>query len=218
MENAGATLEEFEKVDTTCFTPKRETRRKISVVTTRETSKQGSPSEWNGYLKRIKEQRDKQAFAEIFAHFGPRVKSFLMKGGADPTLAEECMQEAMVTVWQKAHLFDPSRATASTWIFTIARNKRIDAIRKQNRPEPDELDWGPTEEPDAADIVELQQETDQLAEAIQSLPENQRQMVEKAFFGELSHQEIADQTGLPLGTIKSRIRLALNRLRHSMTK
>ena len=139
-----------------------------------------------------------------------------MRSGADVTLAEECAQEVMATVWQKAHLYDPSRASAATWIFTIARNRKIDAIRKMRRPEPEDLPWGPEEEPDQADTLALQQETKALEEAMSSLPAKQRELVEKAYFGDLSHSEIAAETGLPLGTIKSRIRLALDRLRHKL--
>jgi RNA polymerase sigma-70 factor (ECF subfamily) len=123
----------------------------------------------------------------------------------------------MVTVWNKAHLFDPTRASAATWIFTIARNKKIDALRKSARPEPDELPWGPDHEPDQADVIALQQETDRLGRALAELPDKQRKLVERAYFGDLSHRELADETGLPLGTIKSRIRLALEKLRHAMS-
>ncbi len=173
---------------------------------------------WIACIEGIRDRQDKQAFARLFQHFAPRVKAFLMRSGADEGLAEECAQEVMVALWNKAHLFDPSRASAATWIFTIARNRRIDAIRKQRRPEPEDLPWGPDHEPDQADALALQQESEQLGEAIASLPEKQRELIEKAYFGDLSHREIADETGLPLGTIKSRIRLALDRLRHTMTK
>ena len=152
----------------------------------------------------------------MFAYFAPRVKSFLMKSGASPDLAEECAQEVMVTLWNKAHLFDPSKASVSTWIFTIARNRRIDLLRKQKRPEPEDLPWGPEAEPEQADAMGLQQETEQLGKALAALPAEQRKLIERAYFGELSHSEIAAETGLPLGTIKSRIRLALERLRHTM--
>ena len=152
----------------------------------------------------------------MFRHFAPRVKAFLMKSGAGEPLAEECTQEVMATLWQKAHLFDPTRATVATWVFTIARNKKIDALRRQKRPEPEELTWGPEEEPDQADAVILAQETERLAQAVASLPAKQRDLIEKAYFGDLSHSEIAEETGLPLGTIKSRIRLALDKLRHAM--
>ena len=123
----------------------------------------------------------------------------------------------MATVWRKAHMFDPSRASAATWMFTIARNKKIDAIRKQRRPEPEDIGWGPEHEPDQEDVIGLQQESEKLSNAIEQLPEKQRLLLERAYFADMSHSEIADVTGLPLGTIKSRIRLALERLRHYMT-
>ena len=171
---------------------------------------------WEELMLMVSTSQDRSAFKQLFNHFAPRIKSFLMKAGADPTMAEECSQEAMATVWNKAKLFDPARASASTWIFTIARNKRIDAIRKIRRPEPDELTWPDGMENAQEDALELKQQSEILADAIQNLPEKQRQLVEKAFFKELSHSEIALETGLPLGTIKSRIRLALERLRHAM--
>jgi RNA polymerase sigma factor (sigma-70 family) len=171
---------------------------------------------WAEFIRKIEINKDVSAFEEIFNHFAPRVKAFLMKSGADPQMAEECTQEVLATVWRKAHLFDPSRAGASTWIFTIARNKKIDAIRKQNRPEPEQLYPEQDYEPDQEAVVELQQETERLVTALGELPEKQRILVEKAYLGELSHSEIAEITGLPLGTIKSRIRLALEKLRHAM--
>ena len=131
--------------------------------------------------------------------------------------AEDFAQDAMLTVWRKAELFDARKARASTWIFTIARNRRIDALRKARRPEPEELPWGPEPEPDQAEVLEAQQDTERLGAALSQLPEKQRALIERAFYGDLSHSEIAAETGLPLGTIKSRIRLALDRLRQQMT-
>lgn len=174
-------------------------------------------AQWVDCMRRIQTSQDKTAFVTLFQHFAPRVKAFLMKSGADASLAEECSQEVMATVWRKAHLFDPSRASAATWIFTIARNRKIDALRKQRRPEPEDLTWGPEAEPDQEDVLSLQQESSRLKDAIADLPEKQRALIEQAYFGDLSHSEIASATGLPLGTIKSRIRLALDRLRHAMT-
>lgn len=171
---------------------------------------------WINHMIRIRDQRDESAFVEVFRHFAPRVKAFLMRSGADGSLAEECVQEVMSTVWHKAAQFDPARASVSTWIFTIARNKKIDVLRRQRRPEPEDLPWGPEAEPDQADAIGLQQETEQLGVAIAALPDKQRDLIEKAYFGDLTHTEIAAQTGLPLGTIKSRIRLALDRLRHNL--
>lgn len=167
-------------------------------------------------VERISTSQDRAAFAQLFRHFAPRVKAFLMKSGADSGLAEECTQEVMATLWTKAHMFDPSRASVATWVFTIARNRKIDAIRRQRRPEPEELPWGPEAEPDQADVMSLRQESEKLTEAIAALPEKQKDLIQRAYFGDLTHNEIAEQTGLPLGTIKSRIRLALERLRHAM--
>lgn len=172
--------------------------------------------QWVAHMARIRDHQDQKAFAELFSHFAPRVKGFLVRSGADASLAEECAQEVLATCWHKAHMFDPARASVATWIFTIARNRKIDVLRKARRPEPEDLGWGPQEEPDQADVLALQQETDQLGKAIAALPSTQRELIEKAYFGDLTHSEIADETGLPLGTIKSRIRLALDRLRHAM--
>lgn len=180
------------------------------------TTKDSENRRWIDCIARVRDAQDEAAFALVFAHFAPRVKAFLMKSGADATLAEECAQDVMATLWQKAHLFDPGRASAATWIFTIARNRRIDLLRKQRRPEPEDLTWGAEAEPDQADILVLQQESKKLGAALSGLPEKQRVLIEKAYFSDLSHTEIAEQTGLPLGTIKSRIRLALDRLRHAM--
>ena len=113
---------------------------KANTPTVKKTVLQNT---WVEHLKRIQAHQDQQAFAELFAHFAPRIKAFLMKSGASPSMAEECTQEVMATLWHKSHLFDPSRASVATWIFTIARNKRIDALRKQRRPEPEDLEWGP---------------------------------------------------------------------------
>jgi RNA polymerase sigma factor (sigma-70 family) len=175
-------------------------------------------AQWVGHVRRVRDHKDQKAFAELFEHFAPRIKGFLMKSGAPESMAEECAQEVMTTLWRKAALFDPTRASVATWVFTIARNKKIDALRKQRRPEPEDLPWGPQPEPDQVDILALQQEQTELAAAIRLLPDKQKELIERAYFGDLSHSEIAAETGLPLGTIKSRIRLALERLRHEMNE
>ncbi len=166
----------------------------------------------------VRDRQDKTAFAALFRHFAPRVKGFLMKSGTEASIAEDCAQDVMATLWQKAHLFDPTRASVATWVFTIARNRRIDVARKAKRPEPEALDWGGDDhEPDQADLYETAQETARLTAALSDLPENQRVLIARAFYGEISHSDIAAETGLPLGTIKSRIRLALDRLRTKMS-
>ena len=182
-------------------------------MTTQNTN---DAAHWVALVDQLNKTRDEAAFRALFDHFGPRVKAYLMKSGADATLAEECAQDVMATLWNKAHQFDPSRASVATWVFTIARNRRIDILRKQRRPDPEDLTWGPEADPEPDEVLGLQQETTQLGRAMAALPAKQRELIEKAYFGELSHSEIAAETGLPLGTIKSRIRLALDRLRHAM--
>ena len=172
--------------------------------------------DWAALVAAVRDRQDRAAFAALFRHFAPRVKGFLMKSGADAALAEECAQDVMAVLWQKAHLFDPARASVSTWVFTIARNRRIDVLRRSRRPDPEDLPWGPEPEPDQAEVLEVRQETERLGEALARLPENQRALIERAYWGEVSHSEIATETGLPLGTIKSRIRLALERLRQEL--
>lgn len=171
---------------------------------------------WVNEMVRVRDARDKAAFAALFSHFAPRIKGYLIKSGADATTAEECAQDVMTTLWRKADQFDPARASVATWIFTIARNRRIDMLRRDRRPEPENLPWGPEPEPEQSEVLELQQESARLVKAIGALPKNQRKLIEQAYFGEMTQSEIADITGLPLGTIKSRLRLALDRLRHSM--
>ncbi len=172
--------------------------------------------DWSAVLLRVRDSRDNAAFAALFRHFAPRVKAFLMKSGADAALAEECAQDVMATLWHKAHLYDPARASVATWIFTIARNRRIDALRRARRPEPEDLTWGPDHEPDQADVLAQRQDSARLGAALTQLPPKQRELIEQAYFGDRTHTEIAAATGLPLGTIKSRIRLALDRLRHEL--
>lgn len=157
---------------------------------------------------------DRNAFALLFEHFAPRVKSYMLRLGAAPEAAEELAQEALLTVWRKATLFDPSRAGASTWIFAIARNLRIDAVRRQRRPR---IEDDPTDEPapePAADAVVAAGERDvRLRQAMAALPADQAEVVRQSFFQDKAHSEIARDLNLPLGTVKSRLRLALGRLR-----
>lgn len=104
-----------------------------------ETAVKGDEADWTSAMLALRDRQDREAFAALFRHFAPRVKAFLMKGGASAPQAEEVTQDVMATLWNKAHLFDPTRASVATWIFTIARNRRIDAIRRTRRPEPEDL-------------------------------------------------------------------------------
>ncbi|WP_372841399.1 sigma-70 family RNA polymerase sigma factor [Phaeovulum sp.] len=164
----------------------------------------------------VRDSRDRAAFAALFDHFAPRLKGFIMRSGTGSGQAEEIVQEVMLTVWRKADQYDPQRAPVSAWIYQIARNRQIDVIRKEGRPMPDELGESDDAEPDASHILAVEQEAGKLKEALARLKPDQREIIEKAYMGELTHQEISTQTGLPLGTIKSRIRLGLERLRHEL--
>ena len=164
----------------------------------------------------VRDKRDRTAFALLFDHFAPRLKGFIMRSGTGSGQAEEIVQEVMLTVWRKADQFDPERAQVSAWIYQIARNRQIDLIRKENRPLPEELGEDPGTEPDASQILAVEQEAGQLKVALARLKPEQRKIIEQAYLGELTHQEISTQMGLPLGTIKSRIRLGLERLRHEL--
>lgn len=160
-------------------------------------------------------RQDRNAFVSLFHHFAPRVKSYLIRNGLHEGAAEDVMQEVMLTIWRRAPLYDRRQAAAATWIYTIARNKRIDRFRREKHPEvdledpalvPDESD-GPDRESGAA------QEGERLRQAMQDLPAEQLELLELHYFGDLSHSAIAEQLSLPLGTVKSRLRLAIKRLR-----
>jgi RNA polymerase sigma-70 factor, ECF subfamily len=174
-------------------------------------------SEQTLWMLAIRDQRDKAAFKRLFDYYGPRLKGFVMRAGAPRAQAEDIVQDVLLTVWRKAHLFDPARAQVSSWIYQIARNRQIDIIRKEARPMPEALKpEDDSDEEDAGQALALEQETEKLRVALANLAPSQREMIERAYLGELTHTEIQDATGLPLGTIKSRIRLGLERLRHEL--
>jgi RNA polymerase sigma-70 factor (ECF subfamily) len=171
-----------------------------------------------GCMTQVARSKDRAAYAEIFRFYAPRVKAFLMRGGASAHEADELAQDVMVTVWQRAETFDERQASASTWIFTIARNRRIDSIRRQRRPEIDPNDpmFVPDPEPAPDDAAIAASREERLRAAIKGLPEEQRTLLRQAFFESKSHSEIAAESGLPLGTVKSRLRLAFGRLRRAL--
>lgn len=168
----------------------------------------------NTLLHRVGQNRDREAFATLFSYYAPRVKSYLMKHGADDAVAEEIAQNTFVTVWEKAAGYDPRKAAASTWIFTIARNKRIDALRREkfidiNSDDPAIENAAAENADEYADSASVEN----LHSAIDNLPPEQAKLLRMAFFEDKSHQVIAQETRLPLGTVKSRLRLALDKLR-----
>ncbi len=172
-------------------------------------------SEQTRWMLAVRDTGDREAFARLFDHFAPRLKAMAMRGGAAPALAEEIVQDAMLRVWCNAAQFDPSRAQVSSWIYQIARNRQVDLLRRAPRPVLEEVEatWTDAE---VGSALALEQEAAQLRRALAVLPPEQRELVEKAYLGELTHQEISRETMLPLGTVKSRLRLALERLRHEL--
>jgi RNA polymerase sigma-70 factor (ECF subfamily) len=165
--------------------------------------------------KAVADQRDQQAFSVLFDYFAPRLKSWLLRQRMPATEAEELVQEVMIVLWHKAGLYDPARSSLSTWLFRIARNRRIDLQRRARARVLDEDD--PTLQPAAeigADEAVANDDRDaHVRAAVSQLPEEQREMLRAAFFLGQSHSEIAEATGLPLGTVKSRIRLAFGKLK-----
>ncbi len=162
--------------------------------------------------------RDVDAFEVIFKHFAPRVKAYMAKLSVDTHTAEELMQETMIAVWNKADQFDVAKGALSTWIFTIARNQRIDAVRRARRPEFDPTDpaFVPDEQQPADLMIAERQTASQLRAAMADLPKEQSALLELAYFEESTHSAIAKKLNLPLGTVKSRLRLAFNKLRAAL--
>lgn len=166
----------------------------------------------------VAQERDKTAFAALYAYFAPRLKTYLMRLGASASAAEDLAQEAMLILWRRAESFDPSQANVRTWMFTIARNKRIDALRREKRPELDPNDPALVPEaPVPADsALEALEHEDVLRDAIATLPEEQARLLRICYYEDKSHRQIARELDIPLGTVKSRLRLALARLRISL--
>jgi RNA polymerase sigma-70 factor (ECF subfamily) len=166
----------------------------------------------------VAQERDRQAFTRLFDHFAPRLQAYLLRLGSEPAAAEEITQDAMAALWRKAALFDPARSKIATWLYRVARNRRIDIARR------DRLEFLDTEDPalevaDEGDLeasVDARRREDAVRLAVKALPDEQLALVRLAFFQGMSHSEIAARTGLPLGTVKSRIRLAFARLRRAL--
>jgi RNA polymerase sigma-70 factor (ECF subfamily) len=180
-----------------------------------------TPDEAADLIEAIAARQDRAAFARLFRHYAPRIKAFLMRGGTDAEVAQEVAQEALILVWRKAASFDRRRASAATWIYAIARHKRIDLVRRSSRPAIETDDWltvfaGAQEDADKS--VLAGQTYSRVKELLDNLSAEQLLVIRKAFFEDKTHSVIAQELGLPLGTVKSRIRLALGRLRERLEK
>ncbi|WP_117235215.1 RNA polymerase sigma factor [Vibrio maerlii] len=180
-----------------------------------------SRQEWTACMEKVK-ARDKASFAIVFRFYSPKLKQFAFKHVGNEQVAVEMVQETMAAVWQKAHLFDGTKSALSTWIYTIARNLCFDLLRKQKGRElhvhSDDI-WPSDYMP--ADLVEhYSPEQDMLKEQVvkflDKLPENQRLVVQAVYLQEIPHQQVADMLDIPVGTVKSRLRLAVEKLRHSI--
>ena len=183
---------------------------------------ENSPDDWSDLLVKVGENHDRQAFSRLFAHFAPLVKGFLMKGsniGAEQ--AEELVQETMIKVWRKANSFNRQKSSASTWIYTIARNSRIDWIRREARTQveidADDLYDTGEENPSYSSLVRVR-DKENIRNNIGELPQEQLEVITKVYYEGKSHSEVSDELGLPLGTVKSRIRLALKRMHLTLAK
>ncbi|MCP4808069.1 MAG: sigma-70 family RNA polymerase sigma factor [Proteobacteria bacterium] len=169
-------------------------------------------------VRRVAIERDRAAFAELFQLFAPRVNAWLRKRGASAGQAEEVTQDVLLFVWHKAEKFDPSRASVGTWIYTIARNKHVDRIRRERRPEaePEEMPTTPSRPPDADRVAHVAARDRRLREALSTLPEDQAVILRRNYYEDTPQRQIAADLDLPVGTVKSRTRLAFKRLREAL--
>lgn len=167
----------------------------------------------NDLILEIAEHKSKKAFIELFNRVSSKLKAYAIRCGANHADAEEIVQECLLIVWRKAPTFNPKAASAITWLYTIVRNKRIDFVRKQ-RPDligSDDL-WPEPESEHLEKHVESDLNANIIRTLLYELPDEQRQIVYKVYFEGKSHSEIANELDLPLGTIKSRLRLAMKKL------
>jgi RNA polymerase sigma-70 factor (ECF subfamily) len=178
-------------------------------------NRQKDDAHFRALIRQVAEHRDRQAFAQLFDHFAPRLKSFMMRKNTSAELAEDLVQEAMIAMWTKAALYEPSKGSVTTWVFTIARNLRIDRARRDVHMPTTELDDydEPSGEPGSEELLGRKQEDGLVAEALKRIPSEQRQVLVLSFMEDLAQSEIAERLALPLGTVKSRMRLAYGHLR-----
>jgi RNA polymerase sigma factor (sigma-70 family) len=177
-----------------------------------------TPDEFADLVMAVATKRDRTAFARLFDFYAPRVYAYLLRLRLEPGVADELTQDVMTTLWQKAELFDRTKSSVGTWLFRIAHNRRIDVHRRGREntvPEPRPTDT-PDPSPAPDDSLDMSQREASIRAALRLLPEEQLDLIRLAFFEGLSHGGIASQTGLPLGTVKSRLRLAFSRLRQAL--
>lgn len=182
-----------------------------AAVAIAEQKKKKDRDAWSDLLASLSETRSKVDFSRLYEHFAPRVKAYIIRFGMPVAAAEELTQESMLAVWRKAHLYTRSKASASTWIFTLARNQCIDRLRREKAVEyelpEEEID------PDQRHYGEHAVLEERMSGAISKLPEAQAQVLYLSYYEGKSHSEISEQLGIPLGSVKSRLRLAFSKLK-----
>jgi RNA polymerase sigma-70 factor (ECF subfamily) len=193
--------------------------RPVTTLDQKPAKAEGRKDPWGALLEKVGKHQDKAAYHALFEHFGPQIKYYAISNGI-ANHAEELVQEVFISIWRRSCLYDWRKAAASTWIFTIARNQRIDMLRKLQRRsaemavETEDL-WqipGENEDEPVTSLHRLMSER-RIRESLSHLPEEQITVIAKVYMEHKSHQMVADELGIPLGTVKSRVRLALNKLR-----
>ncbi len=183
-----------------------------------ESHREPTPDELASWLSTVGQSQYRKAFEALFEYFAPRLKSYMFRLGADSSTAEDLAQETMVQIWRKAALYDKTKAVPAAWVFRVARNLRIDRLRKQRFHETDiEETVVPSEDNGAGEERVVDRlDASRLAPLVDALPADQQEVVRLAFFEGLSHAEIEQRLAIPLGTVKSRMRLAFGKLRKGM--
>ena len=178
-----------------------------------------TPETATDLLCKVADERDQRAFQELFDAFSGRIKSYMVRHGAEAATADDIVQEAFTTVWRKAHLFDRRKGTAPSWIFRVARNLRIDRVRKERvwQPLPDDHLEQVSEDAPPDEAVSQNERQEAVREALGLLPPEQLEVIELCYMDGLSQSEAAERLELPIGTVKSRMRLAYSKLQPILT-
>ena len=170
------------------------------------------------FIKKFQINKDRKDFEIIFRYYAPRIKSLLIKGGADSAQAEDIMHDTMINVWEKLHMYNSEKGSFSSWIFTIARNNKIDLLRKKSsKPYTDiyEIEIA-SEKDNGQDIAEQKSLSQQVKNAINLLPSKQKKVIELSFMNDMTQDEIASKLDIPIGTVKSRMRLAYQKMKDNL--
>ena len=207
------------EADTDRIAPRRRRGTVVIAATDRDPTA-GDPARFSEDMAAVAERKDREAFGRLFGHFAPRVKSYMLRLGMADAHADDLAQETLLTVWRKASLFDPAKANAATWIFAIARNLRVDALRRERRPlaPEEELALIADDAPLADAVLAQRQAVPLLLAALADLPGDQAAVIRLSFFDDLPHSAIAERLGVPIGTVKSRVRLAMGKIRQAIGK